>query len=341
MEPEKKTQSTEGDTTTDTGSPEQNVPADALSRTPDELDEEQAAKDAADKTEPTEPGEKKISPLKKLFRKLNLYFLIFLLLVVVGIAATVVNYLNAQKAPEDPTVASQSLTEDALKQLANTDATVGGAAQTLTIQGNAIIAGQTLMRGNLNVAGNFQSGGSIQGPTLTISGRTNLAETQINSLQVATNTAIQGDTTLNNLNVSGTSSFAGAMTASQITVTRLVLSGNATLQVPNHLSFTGPSPGRTVNGGVLGTGGSASSNGSDTSGTASINTGNNPTAGCMIQINFNQRYTAQPRVLVSPATEAAGRTQFYTTRTPTSFSICASTAPPANQPLMFDYFVMG
>lgn len=316
------------------------APADALSRTPEDLENEQSEIAAANPTPASgQPAEKKVSAFKKIFRKVNLYFLIFILLIVVAGAIAVVNYLNSQKAPVTPTIASQELTEEALKDLANTDASVGGAAQTLTIQGNAIIAGQTLMRGNLNVAGNIQSGGSIQGPTLTISGTSNLGEAQINSLQVATNAAVQGATTLRDLNVSGAASFSGPMTASQITVTRLILSGNATLQVPNHISFTGASPSRTANGAVLGNGGSSSINGSDTTGTVSISSGNNPTPGCMVRVNFQQAFSNSAHVLISPVSAAAGQLEYYVDRNNSGFSICSNNAAVANQTFAFDYFV--
>lgn len=317
------------------------APADALSRTPDELEQEEAqqAKEKGDDKK-DESEEKKISPIKKFFRKVNLYFLLFMLLTVIGGAVTIVNYLNSQKAPVEPSIATQQLTQDSLKQLANTDATVGGASQTLSIQGNAIIAGQTLMRGNLNVAGNLQTGGSIQAPSITISGASNLGTAQINSLQVAQNTAIQGSTTMRDLNVSGTSTFGGAMTASQITVTRLILSGNAVLQVPNHLAFTGPSPGRTV-GNALGNGGTISVNGSDTSGSVSITIGNSPSAGCFTRINFNQAFTSTPRVIVSPIGAGAGQTQYYVDRNTTGFSICTNNPAPASTTFGFDYFVAG
>lgn len=321
---------------TETTPNQDHAPADALSRTPDDLAEEQA-KQAAN-TPPEQP-EKKMSPIKRFFRKVNVYLLGFVLIVVVAGAVTLVNYLNSQKAPPQATIANQGLTEDALKQLANTDATVGGTSQTLTIQGNAVIAGQTLMRGNLNVAGNFQTGGSIQAPSLTVSGASNLAETQINSLQVATNTSVQGSTTLRDLNVSGTSSFSGAMTASQITVTRLILSGNALLQVPGHISFTGPSPSRSINAGVLGNGGSVSISGSDTAGLININTGNNPTAGCFTRITFQQAFAGQPRVIISPVGSAAGQTQYYVDRDKTGFNVCTVIPAPANQLFSFDYFV--
>lgn len=325
----------------DSGQKDQSAPADALSMTPDELEEDKAAQAAADTdlSDLDTPVEKKLSPMKRLFRKVNVYLLIFVLLVIVAAAITIVNFLNSQNTPTEADIDSQSLSQDALKQLANNDASVGSSSQTLTIQGNAIISGQTLTRGNLNVAGNIQAGGSIQGPTLTISGSTNLGDTQINSLQVATNTAIQGSTTMRDLNVSGASTFSGAMTASQITVTRLILSGNATLEVPNHISFTGPSPSRTVNNGVIGNGGSASVNGSDTSGTVNVNSGNNPSSGCYIRVNFQQRFSNQPKVIISPVGEGAGQTQHYVERDNTGFSICSASAPPANKSFAFDYFV--
>jgi cytoskeletal protein CcmA (bactofilin family) len=323
---------------------EPKAPADALSRTPEDLEKEQvdqAAANADPNAAPDQPTEKKVSPIKRLFRKINVYLLIFILLIVVGGAVTAVNYFNSQNAAPAPNIATQELTQDALKQLANTDATVGGASQSLTIQGNVIVAGQTLMRGNLDVAGSFQTGGNIQGPSLTIAGAANLGATQINSLQVATNTAIQGSTTLRDLNVAGTASFSGAVTASQITVTKLILSGNAVLQVPNHISFTGPPPNRTIVGtSMLGAGGSVSVNGSDTSGTININTGNGANGtGCIVRINFNQAFASQPRVLVSPINEAAGKMQFYVTRNNTSFSLCTANAPDSNSVLAFDFFV--
>lgn len=343
MEPEKKdSESAESQAPNDQGQ----APADALSRTPDELEEQKAEEAAANpekNADADKAGEKKMSPIKKIFRKVNLYFLIFMLLVIIGAIIAVVNYLNSQKAPEAANFANQQLTQEALKQLANSDATVGGSAQTLTIQGNAIISGQTLMRGNLNVAGTLQTGGAIQGPDLTISGTSNLGTAQINSLQVAQNTAIQGSTTLRDLSVSGATSFSGPVTASQITVSRLILSGSGTLQLPNHLSFTGPSPGRSfIGAGILGAGGSASVNGSDTSGSINLSSGNNPNgSGCIVRVNFQQAFSSQPRVIISPINSAAGSMEYYVERNNSGFSVCTANTPAANKSFAFDYFVAG
>jgi cytoskeletal protein CcmA (bactofilin family) len=216
---------------------------------------------------------------------------------------------------------------------------VGDASQTLTIQGNAVIAGQTLMRGNLNVAGNLQTGGKIQAPSLTISGTSNLNDTQVNKLQVKGDLAVEGSTTLSDLSASGGASFGGSVKAPQLTVSKLILGGNASLEVPNHIRFPGPTPSRSINSSVLGSGGSASINGSDTSGTVNINTGNNPVAGCFARITFRQAFTNRPHVIISPVGNAAGKTQYYVDRDTTSFSICTAVAAPNNKTFAFDYFV--
>ncbi len=331
------TANTEQHDTSDNTVSEQDAPADALSRTPDDLAEEESAREEIHRAE--EPKIKKQSAIKRLLRKLNVYFLLFLLIVIGTVAYLAVSYINSQKPPEVPTIDSQNISKEALEQLANTDASVGSKTQTLTIQGNAIIDGQTLMRGNLNVAGNFQTAGSLQGSALTISGKSNLGETQLNSLQVAHNTAIQGSTTVRDLSVGGSSTFSGAMTASKITVTNLVLSGNASLTIPNHIGFTGPTPSRSINSAGLGGGGSASISGSDTTGTVNINTGNNPSTGCFVRVTFNQAFTNQPHVIISPVGAAAGKTQYYVDRDRSGFSICTASPAPANQAFAFDYFI--
>lgn len=323
---------------TDEGALEADAPADALSRTPEDLEAEQAELDRENPQKAQTP-EKKPSRVKSFLKKANIYLLIFILLVAVTGIITAVYYINETKIEPETAIGTQELTADALKQLANNDASIGGSSQTLTIQGNAVIAGQSLLRGDLNVAGAIQSGEGIQGSSITISGSANLGETQLDSLRVANNVAIQGSTTLRDLSVSGASNFSGNLTASQVTVTRLVMSGNATLEVPNHIRFTGSSPSRTVNSGVLGSGGTVSLNGSDTAGTVNINTGNSPSAGCFTQITFNRAFSNQPRVVISPVGAAAARTQYYVTRNTTSFNICTVNTPPANQSFSFDYFI--
>ena len=319
---------------------QQAAPQDALERTNEDLESTAPAETLTPEAGADGKPPKKPSKLKILLKRVNVYLLLFgLVVVVAGVVATV-SYLNSKKAPKSPDIATQQLTPEALKQLANSDATIGDTGQTLTVQGNAVFSGQVLIRSNLNVAGTITMGSPLTAPGLTVSGTTNLASTQVNTLQVATGSTFQGTVTVqHDLNVGGVASFNGPITAGQITVTKLIMSGNAQLQVPNHIAFTGASPGRSINPGVLGGGGSASVNGSDTSGTVSINTGNGPSAGCFVTINFNQRFSSTPHVLISPVGSGAGQTQYYVNRSTTQFSICTASPAPSNQAFGFDYFV--
>jgi len=319
-------------------SPQQTAPQDALEKTNEELASEQPVETTSELGPDGKPP-KQPSKFKQLLKKINLYLLLFLLLLVIGSAVSVVSYLNSKKTPKGPSIATQTLTADALKQLANSDATVGDSGQTLTVQGNAIFSGQVLVRSDLNVAGTIKLGSELSVPQLTVSGNTNLANTQISGLQVAQGSTFQGEVTIqHDLNVGGNASFSGPITAGQLTVSKLILSGNASLQVPNHISFPGASPSRSI-GNALGAGGSTSINGSDTAGTININTGNSTSPGCFVNITFNRPFTSTPHVIVSPVGNAAGQTQYYVNRTTNGFSVCTANAAPANQVFAFDYFV--
>ena len=315
----------------------QTAPQDALERTNEEL-----ASEAPASPEPSTDGKppKKVSKFKRTLKRINVYLLLFLLILVIGAVVSVVSYLNSKKAPKNPAIATQTLTPDTLKQLANSDATVGDTGQTLTVQGNAIFSGQVLIRSNLNVAGTITLGGPFSVSALTVSNSANLQNTQTNTLQVANGSTFQGTVTLqHDLNVGGATSFSGPVTAGQITVTKLIMSGNAQLSVPNHIAFPGASPSRSTNPSVLGAGGTASVNGSDTTGTVSINTGNSPSAGCFATINFTRPFASTPHVMVSPVGAGAGQTQYYVNRSTSSFSICTASPAPGNQAFAFDYFI--
>ncbi len=318
---------------------EQEAPSDALSMTPDELEDLEKESGNKAQEEANEAAAKKLPFFVRLARRVNIYFLIFLVILAIAGVIAGITYFNSHKPQQLPDIANQALTSETLKQLANNDASVGNTSQTLTIQGNAIIAGQTLARGNLNVAGSLQTGGAITAPSLTISGTSNLGTTQINDLQVAGNTSLQGVSTLRELNVSGASSFGGAMTAAHITVTRLTLSGNAVLEIPNHVSFTGTTPTRSINGSVIGNGGTLSLSGSDTTGTISLNTGTGTSAGCFARMTFQQAYVKRPNVIISPVGASAAQLQYYVDRDTNGFSVCTINTPPTNRSFSFDYFI--
>lgn len=301
----------------------------------------------ADTTTPSGPSggtpQKPVSGLKRLWHKINIYLLAFIFVLVVAVAITTTTYLNSKKEPSAPSIATQQITQETLDQLANSDATVGGSGQTLTVQGNAIFSGQVLVRGDVGIAGSLKLSSPLTLTDLTVSGTTNLAQTQVGNLQVAGTSITQDSATFQkDLNVAGSASFSGPISAGQIAATKLIMSGSAVLEVRNHIAFTGaPAQRGSIGGAALGAGGSASVDGSDTTGTVNINTGNGTAPGCFITINFAQRFSQTPHVLVSPIGSGAGQSQFYVNRSTTSFSICTANAAPTSQVFAFDYFVTG
>jgi cytoskeletal protein CcmA (bactofilin family) len=281
---------------------------------------------------------KKLPFFKRLLHGTNIYLLMFiLLLIIAGIIATAV-YLSSKKA-SDNNVPTQTLSQDALKQLATSDVTVGQPKQTLSVQSNAIFAGKVLVRDSLEVAGTIQVGGSLNVPGITVSGNSVFEQIQINKgLSVAGDTSIQGQLTVaRNLTVGGGGTFGGAISAPAINVNSLQLSGNLTLT--KHIAAGGSTPSRS-NGNALGSGGTTAVSGSDIAGSVNVNTGSGPGAGCFLTVNFTTKYNSTPRVIVTPVGSAAANLAFYTNRTTSNFSICAANTPPTNASFGFDYFVV-
>jgi len=290
--------------------------------------------------EATEPV-KKQSSLKQTFKRFKLYILLILFIAIIGIAFVIVSSLNNRKAPPATTYGNQTLSQSELKQLSTSNETVGGKGQTLTVQGNTDLTGNSVIHGDLNVAGTIQSGSQFTLSQIKVSGTSTFSSAQITGLQVANSATFQGPLTLQQgVNVAGGLTFTGPLNVASLTDTNLVLASNA--QIQGHISFAPPAnaiPHRQVNFGVLGNGGSSSVSGTDTSGTVSINTGNNPQPGCFTTIIFNIPYTTMPNILLSPINIGAGESKYYITETKQSFKICTNNAAPPNQAFAFDYFV--
>jgi cytoskeletal protein CcmA (bactofilin family) len=279
--------------------------------------------------------------LKKYTHRFNIYLLLFVLILVVAGAVLVIMAMSSKEETADPTaIDSQSLSSDTLKQLSNTDATVGDPKQVLNVQSNAIFAGKVLVRDNLEVAGTIRVGGALSLPGITVSGESNFDQINVQkAMNIGGDATVQGQLNIRrNLAVSGTGTFGGALTAPSISTTSLQLLGD--LIITKHLIIGGSSPGRGI-GGAVGSGGTASVSGSDTSGSVNVNTGSGPGAGCFITVNFTQKFNNTPHVLLTPVGSDAGSLDYYVTRTSSGFSICTTNVPPSNSSFGFDYFVAG
>lgn len=283
-------------------------------------------------------GPTKKSSVFKRFREFsNLYFIIFAFLLVMAIAATIVALTreNSQKSNNKKT---SSLTSEQLSQLQGNTTIVGDSSQILDIQSNTVLEGQLLVRKDLEVAGSIKVGGGLALSSVTVGGQGNFGQLQINGiLSVSGDTTFSGQLNIQkNLNVTGSGSFGGNLTANQLTISTLKLNGD--LQINRHIAVSGSLPARS-NGSALGSGGTASVNGSDAAGTVTINTGGSPPSGCFVTVTFANAYGSTPHVIVSPSNSSAAGLNYYASRTSTNFKICTTSTPSAGKTYLFDYVV--
>lgn len=314
-------------------------PAEATSTLESSADDNSLENATASATQTSaQPDAPKKPPRKKGIRGMNIYLLLFILLLVISGVIVAATYL-ASKNSSNTEVPTQSLSSDALKQLASSDVTVGQPKQVLNVQSNAVFAGKVLIRDSLEVAGPIQVGGALNIPGITVSGNSIFEQIQVNkTLGVQGDSTMQGQLTVQkNLTVAGGATFGGTLSAPQLNVNALQLNGNLTLT--RHLTLGGSTPSRTA-GGALGSGGTVAVSGSDSAGSVNINTGSSPSAGCFVTVNFAQRFNATPKIATSPIGSGAARLTYYITRNTTSFSICTADPAPAFTSFSFDYIAV-
>ncbi len=279
--------------------------------------------------------------LKDKLAKFNIYLILFGLIVVLTIVVVVITYLQSQTPINNSTsLKNQNLTQNSLNQLAANDSTIGAPKQNLNVEANAVFAGRVLISNGLQVAGGEQINGGLGLTSLTVKGTGNFQQlNNSGNLSVTGNTSLQGSTTISaSLQVNGNANFNGNVSSPQITTNSLQLSGN--LNLSHHINVIGPSPSSTTLN-AIGAGGTTTVNGTDTAGNININTGTNPSAGCLITVNFNLPYSSTPYIVVSPIGLASGSIHYYLERNQTSFNICSGSTPPSQANISFDYFIVG
>jgi cytoskeletal protein CcmA (bactofilin family) len=277
---------------------------------------------------------------KRIWRRFNVYLLMFILVILVAITVSVVLFVRSRNAANSTKdiINAQDLSTEALKQLANSNVTVGNSKQVLNVESNAIFAGAVLVRSNLEVAGSIKVGGDLQLPGITVSGTSRFTELQTDNIAIGASATVQGSFTVRNgMNVTGNSVFNGPVSAPQISTNSLVLNGD--LILTHHITAGGPIPGIS-RGTALGTGGTVSLSGSDTSGSITINTGSGPGAGCFATVSFVRKFNGVPHVNVTPVGSGAAGLNYYVNRGPTEFSICTTNSAPAGQTFGFVYIIL-
>lgn len=284
------------------------------------------------------PKEAGGSPVKKIFRKFDIYFLAFIFIILVSL---IVAYIAVQKnkAAKPVSIATQTLDQNALKQVNSNDTEVGGTNQTLDVQSDTVFGGNVLVKNNLQVAGSLKVAGSLSLPGITVSGTTDLGQVNASTLTLTGAETVKGQLTVDQgMTVNGVASFSGILNAAAITVSSLEVNGDMTFE--HHIYTTGSIPKDTATS-ALGAGGTSSVNGTDTSGEVNVNTGVSPSAGCLVDITFAQSYATVPYISLTPVGQAAGdNIGYYITKSYTGFSVCAN-HPPADSPMSFDYTIVG
>lgn len=275
--------------------------------------------------------------IRRLWDKLNIYLLLFVFVLVLAIGALVALTMKDKQAG-NKSLSTGELSQEALKQLANTDVSIGDPKQILTVQANSVFAGAVLIRDDLEVAGTIKIGGDLSLANLTVSGSSTLADVTSNNLTVGNSLNVQGTLTLKSgISVSGQSNFNGGLVTSSLTTGALELNGD--LNLTHHVTAGGTIPG-IAKGTAVGGGGTVSLSGSDTSGSIAINTGSSPPAGCFATVTFSETFKNTPHVVVTPIGAAAAELNYYVTRTTTNFVVCSANAAPASQSFGFDYIVL-
>lgn len=267
----------------------------------------------------------------------NIYLIVFIFIIALGSLLSFVLYQQSKKE-QDKTkqTATGSLSQETLDQLKQTDVRVGDPKQILSIESNAIFSGNVLVKDSLEVAGQLKIGGTLELPN--VSGASSFDQVSIKNLDVSGNTNIQGQLSVQQaLTVAGNLSVRGSLSAGQLTLDGLQVNGN--LQLSQHIDAAGPTPGKS-NGGSLGSGGTTSISGTDTAGTVNINTGSGAGNGCFVTVNFTKQFDGTPHVVISPVGSNSGSINYYTTRTTSSFSVCASGSVGGGKNLTYDYIVI-
>jgi cytoskeletal protein CcmA (bactofilin family) len=299
-------------------------------------------------TDATKSGSSNSDPKKKgkrggpkgFLARLNIYLLLFIFLIILAGVGAGITYLRSKKVESDnkKTITTEPLSEEALEQLRQTDVKVGDPKQILSVESNAIFAGQVLVRGGLEVAGEVKVGAPMTLPGVTVTGTSLLGQVTASQLQVSGTATVQGQFAVqNNMSVSGNGTFGGTLTAGKLNIQDLQIAGD--LVFARHIDAGGGTPGKS-DGASLGSGGTSSVSGTDTAGTVAINLGGGPAVGCFVTVTFTQRFNSVPHVVITPVGSAAASMDYYINRTNTNFSISTASPPPAGQSFAFDYIVI-
>jgi hypothetical protein len=273
--------------------------------------------------------------------------------VILAVNAIIISLVMKNQADAQDAAVKNGVTisGDVLDKLGVSRNPVGNAETQLTVGPNAVFNGKVTMAGDTTIGGQltlnskFSAGdaslaklqaGDTQVQQLNVNGDGTVTNLNIRKdLQVAGLTRIQGQLTVNqlttinnNLNVAGSLAIGGSLSVRNFQV--------STLTVTGHLLSSGSAPG-VSGGGAVGSNGTVSISGNDTSGTVAVNTGTGAGNGLLASVSFREKYGNTPHVVVTPIGRSVPG--LYINRTSSGFSISVDGAM-APGGYAFDYVIV-
>ncbi|MDB5169558.1 MAG: hypothetical protein JWO41_914 [Candidatus Saccharibacteria bacterium] len=247
-------------------------------------------------------------PTKKLRRKL-IWLGIGIGIAVIGSLIAVIPALkSSKKTPTNIVINTQTLSAGTLQKIEKQNAGSSTNEQ-LTISASTLFQNNVDVQGETSLAKNVQLGGN---------------------LSVAGNTTIDG-----NLSVSGLLT-ATSLGVGSINAKTIKLSGD--LSIGGHILPTGSRP--TIAASVASAGGTVNIDGTDTSGTITISSGDGTQhAGEMAIITYSTAFATNSRVQLTPVNAASAALNYYVSQSTKFFTVQTGTTPAAGETYIFNYFI--
>jgi hypothetical protein len=278
-----------------------------------------------------------------------------ILVVNAGILALVIR--SQASADSAATKGDVTISSDALDKLGVSRNPIGSVGSELTVNPDARFNGKVTVAKDVEIAGELKLNSKFSASNASLTnlqaGKTAVQELNVNGDATASNlnlrkdltvvgtTRLQGPVTMsqllsvnNNMNVIGSLSVGGTLSVRTLHVSSLV--SDTSLTIGGHIMTGGSAPG-VGPGTALGSNGTVSISGNDTSGTVAANIGVGAGNGILAYVAFHQQYGTMPHVVVTPV--GHGASGMYVTRTSGGFSIGVSgSLTPGGY--AFDYIVM-
>lgn len=268
--------------------------------------------------ESTPPKRPKLN-LRRIKRQVITILVIMLLASLIALGYFIAKQKPTKEVPPaNVTINTQSLDNGTLNQL--TSGLDGETKQQLTISADTIFKNSVVIQDSAEVAKKLLVRGNVD-----VSGTTSLRS----SLSVNGPTTIGGSLTVGGLIT------AGSLNVGSITISSINISGN--LSFNGHFVPGGSTP--SVRTSTAAGGGNVNIEGNDTSGTITIRTGSNPTAGELAVVTFRSAYSTTPRLQLTPLNNGSSSINYYGTKSSSFFTINSSNTPAANTTYIFDYFI--